>query len=51
MKGVENDDIDEPVAGEEPAAERVVVPLLEPAEGVPPVTDTPQALAARNTNR
>lgn len=28
------------------AAEHVVVPLLEPADGVPPVVDTPEALAA-----
>ncbi len=39
------DEAVEPVA-DATAVERIVVPLLEPADGVPPVVDTPEALAA-----
>jgi len=55
--GAPRDEADDPVvpdedapreetADEADAAERVVVPLLEPADGVPDVIDTPAALAA-----
>ena len=49
MKTVQFDRSDEPAAqaeGEDDVAlEPGVVPLTEPAEGVPPVVDTPEELA------